>query len=292
MNLRCFCSFWILLAGLSSLACVPPEADYWKNRRKAPRPLPRVQVAQMWDHAVTLCPESLSEADNDGIFLHGAERSVRMDPSGTSGPAPDAAPTTADPAQDEIIRQVLEHHYGEPVQPTAAGLWRQLAIVAVPERLRVHAIHLRKKRVAWTLRTASSMVAPPQVYRSRVILQSFDNYVYCLFPDNGHEVWRAHASHRLTRSVAFWNDRVLVIPETSGTLQLFDLYDGSDVGKWSLPHPDDYFTAPPLMVGDTAVAAHAMVGNPSCRLVGLALSEQSTALGSAPPPTSVGETNH
>ena len=103
------------------------------------------------------------------------------------------------------------------------------------------------------MRTGSDMVTAPQVYRSRVILQSLDNYVYCLVADNGHEVWRAQASHRLTRPAAFWNDRVLLIPETSATVQVFDLYDGSDAGKWSLPDPDDYFTGAPLVMGDTAV---------------------------------------
>jgi hypothetical protein len=119
-----------------------------------------------------------------------------------------------------------------------------------------------------------------------VILQALDNYVYCLVADNGHEVWRAHASHRLTRPAAFWNDRVLLIPETSAGVQVLDLYDGSEAGKWSLPHPDDVFIGAPLVMGDTVVAPHALLGGSACRLVAVHLAEQPRVLaapGEIPP---------
>ncbi len=273
MDVRSHCSLWICLAAAGALACVPPEADYWRDRRNHARPLPHVKLQQIWDHPATLCPETLSDAGDERVLLHGAHGSAWMDASGRSAPAEEPDLPHGEAAHDEIIRQVLRRHFGEPVRPTAAVVWRELAIVVVPERRSAHAVHLRKKRVVWTVRTGSHMVTAPQVYRSRVILQSLDNYVYCLLADNGHEVWRAQASHRLTRPAAFWNDRVLLIPETSATVQVFDLYDGSDAGKWSLPDPDDYFTGAPLVMGDTAVAAHAPAGSATCRLVAIALAE-------------------
>ncbi len=286
MDVRSHCSLWICLAAAGTLACVPPEADYWRDRRNHARPLPYVKLQQIWDHPATLCPETLSDAGDDRVLLHGAQGSAWMDASGMSAPASEAGLPDGEAAHDEIIRRVLERHFAEPVQPTAAAVWRELAIVVVPERRSAHAVHLRKERVVWTVHTGSHMLTAPQVYRSRVILQSLDNYVYCLLADNGHEVWRTQASHRLTRPAAFWNDRVLLIPETSSTVQVFDLYDGSDAGKWSLPDPDDYFTGAPLVMGDTVVASHALAGSPACRLVAIALAEHPRAEPSAPSPAS------
>ncbi len=281
MDVRSHCFLWIFLATAGTLACVPPEADYWKDRRDHKRPLPHVKLLQLWDHPATLCPETLSDAGDERVLLHGVDGSAWMDASGLSAPASGSDLPHSEGAHDEIIRQVLARHFGEPVQTTAAAVWRELAIVAVPERRSAHAVHLRKKRVVWTVRTGSRMVTAPQIYRSRVILQALDNYIYCLVADNGHEMWRAQASHRLTRPAAFWNDRVLVIPETSDTVQVFDLYDGSAAGKWSLPGPDDYFTGAPLVMGDTAVAPHALAGSAACRLVAITLAELPRAQPSA-----------
>jgi len=73
-----------------------------------------------------------------------------------------------------------------------------------------------------------------------------------------------------------------VIPETSATLQVLDLYDGSDVGTWALPDPEDLFTGAPLVMGDTAVAPHAPLGSRACRLVSLSLAEQPRPARGAP----------
>lgn len=274
MDMRRCSSLWACLAVAGTLGCVAPEADYWRDHRLHRRPLPHVTLQALWDHPSTICPESLSDAGEHGVLLHHADGFLWMDPQGVSTEAPRPDPPPGKDAQDEIIRRVLQRHFGEPVQPTGASIWRDLAMVAVPQRSTVHAIHLRKQRIVWTVRTGSRPVTAPQIYRSRVVVQALDNYIYCLTADNGHEIWRTQASHRLTRPAGFWKDRVLVIPETSAKLQVFDLFDGSKAGTWSLPHPDDLFTGAPLVMGDTVVAPHAPVGSQNCSLVAVSLEEQ------------------
>jgi len=183
---RRHCSLWVFLVVAGTFGCVAPEADYWKNRRKHARPLPHVTLQQAWDYPTTGCPEKLSDAGDGRVLLHGVDGFMWMDASGVTAPASPVEPQHSTGAEEELIRQVLQRHFGEPVQATSAAIWRDLAMVVVPDRGTAHAVHLGKERVVWTVRTGSRMVVAPQVYRSRVIVQSLDNYIYCLVADNGH----------------------------------------------------------------------------------------------------------
>jgi outer membrane protein assembly factor BamB len=265
----------LCLALLALSACRPPEADYWADRRERPRPFSAVQFQVAWDRDLPFCPSEMAVDPGAGATLTGSGRSLTLDSGGNEVPAPESAPAPEELSAEQmaVVGSALDRIHDGPVETTPAVLWRELALVGVPETGTLHAVDLRKGRVRWSVRTAGRLRAAAQVYHSRVLLQSLDNHLYCLYPDNGHEAWRALASHRLSRAASFWRDRILLIPETSTSIQAFDLFDGTPAGKWTLPHEDVAFSGAPVVLDDLVLAPYAVYGSSSCSLVALRLLE-------------------
>ncbi len=264
----------LLILCLAGSGCRPPESRYWRPRHDRPRPLAKPRIELAWNESLPFCPDEL-QTRSGVLRLHLDGRpTLWLDTTGTAAEQP-AIEEQRQEGPDPIaaIQAALARHYDEPPEHTAWVSWRHLVMVAVPEARTVHAIDLRKKQIAWTVQTGARIVSAPQIYRGRVLVQSLDNYLYCLLADNGHEVWRAATSHRLTRKASFWRDRVFVVPETSRTLQIFDLYDGSSVGKWTLPDSESFFRGGPVVLGDLVFMPHARVGSRNCSLAALRLSE-------------------
>jgi len=198
------------------------------------------------------------------------------DASSAGAPSDPSQPGAADGQTAARLEEILDRDHPEMTPRSPLVLWGDKAFFVLPELGTLQSMSVEKGRLRWKVHAGASIVTPPQVLRGRVVVQSLDNYVYCLRAKNGHEMWRARGAARLTRPAAFWEDRVLVIPEGSATVEVFDMYDGSRAGGWTLPGDDEHFLATPLVLGDLLIAAHAPYGSRRCSIAALRLA--------APPP--------
>jgi hypothetical protein len=266
-----------------TLACKrPPDAGYWKDRRDLPRPFPAIEIDLAWDREVAFCPETIRPAGDGQFVIRAGDRWSRFSADDGSDTPPTGAPADppqTDPATGQAaarLEEILDREHPEMAPRSSFVFWDDQAFFVLTESGTLQSMHREKGRLRWKVRAGASVVVPPQVLHGRVVFQSLDNYVYCLRAKNGHEMWRARSAARLTRPAAFWRDRILVIPESSATVEAFDMYDGSRAGGWTLPGDDEHFLAAPLVLGDMLIAAHAPYGSRRCSIAALRLA--------APPP--------
>ena len=241
----------VALAAMSILvACRgAPEAAYWKDHRSRPRPLPSLEFSPAWEVPSPVCPEWIRVDHGAGLLLlHGPDGAHHMrvaDGAAAKAPAGGDPPSAAEP----LTWLGRSYH----LRPEAGAVEME-----------------RHGKPAWTFRAAAGVVVPPQIYRGRLLIQSLDNYVYCLRADNGHELWRTRAPDRLTRAAAFWNDRALVIPEGSDQVLALDLSDGSPAGSWQLPQGSPRrFVTGAKVAGDRVLVVHAAYGSAECDVLAL-----------------------
>ena len=233
-----------------------------------------MQLEPAWERELPFCPTSI-RALGDGFQLSDGARSVRMDASGAGAvsegpPGPDAPGEGGDAERAAAERIALRQ---DREVPTGVILWENRALFVDATAGVALASRAGDGKPLWSVRVAGAIVAPAQFHRARLLLQSLDNYVYCLRAENGHEVWRSRLSHRLIHPAAFWHDRVLAVPEGSSTLVLLDLWNGSENGSWTLRGPDAHFVTGPAVVGDRVAAAHSLWGSSACRLTAMDLTE-------------------
>jgi len=267
----------LMAAGLTASCRSAPDAAYWRDRRDRPRPLPPLTLTPAWDRPLPFVPSAIEMDPAGGIVVKAEGHAVRLSTAdGTEWPPVE----TAAPAERMGPAGLPPPAPPEPAPEGSADgpggtAWAGLTFSARPAEGVLVATDARSGRARWSVRAAAAVVAGPQVYRGQVLLQSLDNYVYCLRARNGHEVWRARTSGRLTRPAVFFRDRVLVIPDGAAAVTALDLYDGSPAGTWALNAERGRFVAGPALAGDLLIAAHAGEGSRAGSVLALRLAERS-----------------
>jgi hypothetical protein len=263
-----------LLALLGIGGCARhPDLAHWRDAGRRPRP--PVRIEPVAEHSLPFCPGELRAAPEFGIEVRDGARALVVDVrdgcSRPADPTPDAAEDDAADAARRAAAAVAAAHPDIGVV-LPIGTWDGRVYLLAAASGVLHAARLERPKIAWSVRVGAAIATPPQIYRGRLILQSLDNYVYCLRADNGHEMWRTRLSHRLMQPAAFWEDVALVVPEAASMLHVLDLVDGSEAGSWTLPDPDGHFVAgPAVLPGGTAAAVRAAWGSLDCTLVVLRL---------------------
>ncbi|HEV8376516.1 MAG TPA: PQQ-binding-like beta-propeller repeat protein [Candidatus Polarisedimenticolia bacterium] len=105
-------------------------------------------------------------------------------------------------------------------------------------------------RRKWRFPAGAQCVARPFALDRRIYFLSFDNYLYALKARSGSLLLRVRLSHRLADEAFALGDRLYLSPYTSAKLLALSLPDLVMAGEYHLEMEGDWFTTPPLKIGD------------------------------------------
>jgi hypothetical protein len=111
-------------------------------------------------------------------------------------------------------------------------------------------------RERWVQTLASRATAPPSLEAGRVLVPSWDTFVYAFRPDNGHLLWRSTIRHRIAKPLLLWNDYAAAVAEGRSLIYFLRIRDGSRVGRIDagVEAESEVVTATPARSGDVLIA--------------------------------------
>ena len=105
-------------------------------------------------------------------------------------------------------------------------------------------------RKKWRFPAGAECGSRPFGVDRKVFFPSFDDYLYALKARSGNLILRVRLSHRLSDDMLVSRDRVYFSPYTSARLQALSLPELILAGEYKLDLVGDWFTTPPLKMGD------------------------------------------
>lgn len=105
-------------------------------------------------------------------------------------------------------------------------------------------------RRKWRFPAGAQCTARPFAQNGRVYFLSFDDYLYALKAKSGNLLLRVRLSHRLSDDAFASGDRLYLSPYTSARLLTLSLPDLMMAGEYRLEMEGDWFTTPPLKMGN------------------------------------------
>ncbi len=152
---------------------------------------------------------------------------------------------------------------------TAAGCWHDRAFVGAADN-RLYAVKLQRRKPdrKWSFLTGGDMAGRPLVHGGRLLVLSYDTYLYALEADNGHLAWRVRLGRRPRPDGVLYGDRLVVAPLNTEILEIFALPGGVQGPPPSLLQDKERFVSPPVLAGgNLIVIAAARYGEDTARLI-------------------------
>jgi hypothetical protein len=127
-------------------------------------------------------------------------------------------------------------------------------------------------RKAWTIRTPRAIATPPLLIGRRLFFAGFDDRIYAVRADNGHRLWAVDVGERVSRPLTRWSgtipavdarthvlraetvDLLLTVPDSGDSLEALDAYDGTIVGRLTIPSSQGWLTSSPVLVNESQIA--------------------------------------
>jgi outer membrane protein assembly factor BamB len=121
--------------------------------------------------------------------------------------------------------------------------------VAVGDRS-LRCLKISNGKPIWRQRTGAIATASPMAAGEYVYLQCWDDDIYVVRARSGHLAARVHLDHRLSLEAVRAKDFLYVAPFTEGTVVALSLPGLTLAGKFNLNAPGEWFTTPPVVLGE------------------------------------------
>jgi hypothetical protein len=121
--------------------------------------------------------------------------------------------------------------------------------VAVGDRS-LRCLKLSSGKPIWRQRTGAIATASPMAAGEYVYVQCWDDDIYVVRARNGHLAARVHLDHRLSLEAVRAKDYLYVAPFTEGSVVALSLPGLTLAGKFNLDAPGEWFTTPPVVIGE------------------------------------------
>jgi outer membrane protein assembly factor BamB len=121
------------------------------------------------------------------------------------------------------------------------------------DRLRALKTSGRKR---WSYKVGGLIRATPLAVGRRVYFLSYDNYVYVVKAGSGNLIQRVRMSHRLSDDALQDPARLYLSPYTSARLTVLTLPELQQIGEYRLDLDGEWFTTPPVRVGERVLIGY------------------------------------
>lgn len=152
-------------------------------------------------------------------------------------------------AVDPATLRVLWRRYVRQPVTAPALVERKRVYVAVGDRS-LRCLRLSSGKPIWRQRTGAIATASPMAAGEYVYVQCWDDDIYVVRAHSGHLAARVHLDHRLSLEAVRAKEYLYVAPFTEGSVVALSLPGLTLAGKFNLDSPGEWFTTPPVVVGE------------------------------------------